>query len=623
LPAVVKTGKAKIEGIYRLLFAATDRTFWDQDKSGRAHDLDYDALLDFLEQEGFFMLDINETSMFVRVTDHRLLKELTWKKGVNLTVKRFLKTYTRKTVARPDVWRLCNKTAKLFGNQFLTGLDPLAGEFCRDTGDTVHLFFQNGAVQITAHSVRFLPYEQVKGLVWQENMSPHAYTGKYHLDLHGRLKADLRAAIKTQNARQKRIIRELLHAIDHRRSAPAAGPLDNDGIFGIINELMRGQIAAAEECERCGAEALARAAHLDAYAYEVYWQLYVGQKSEYEQVVEFLANDILDVEEGPEKRKAVTINNLPAYRFGLAHLVIKYNEPSNARCIVLADSNPTLTSNGRRGKKILLEALKYLRGEGCVVKEDGKALSNAQGDRFMYQMIRPNTEIVIIDDVDGEKFNFKGFYSVITDGMVIESKGANNPRWRFSFENNPKICITSNDPVYGDDLSSVDRAILLPVSDHFRRIGKSPRQVFGHTLYEGWEPDEWNRMYDFFIGIIQEYLQRPDPSVIPIVDLTIFNAHKLMLYVPDPMVNYLDTVEAGKDYVYDDVKNDIEAAGVKFRSKHEYTKTLHTYAQLRGYRLKKNTKDGRYISNKVQYLQFVQETPELNGMTHIKPRSTE
>jgi hypothetical protein len=227
---------------------------------------------------------------------------------------------------------------------------------------------------------------------------------------------------------------------------------------------------------------------------------------------------------------------------------------------------------------------------------------------------------VIIDDVDKD-FDFKGLYSAITDGLTVEAKGAGFSEFAFDFENNPKIAITTNHPCYGEDLSSVDRAMLLPVSDHFRRIRQTPYQVFGHTLFTDWDQAEWDRFYDFFVRIIQQYLQwqQRNPSIVPIVDLTVFNAYKLLLSVPESIITCLDDLKPDMDYKYDAIMQAIEDAGFKFRSKQEFSAYLHKYCQLKGYTLKTNTKDGRNMKNGVQYLCFTVVTPPMPGMNFEKP----
>ena len=130
-------------------------------------------------------------------------------------------------------------------------------------------------------------------------------------------------------------------------------------------------------------------------------------------------------------------------------------------------------------------------------------------------------------------------------------------------------------------------------------------------LFDDWDSDEWDCFFDYIIRIIQQYLQRSDPSVIPVIDLTIFNANKLLLKVPEPMVTYLDELQKEKDYERDEIIKDLEVLGIRFRTSQEFSKALHTYCRLRGYKLKHNTKDGRYISDGKQYVRLIPVTPDF------------
>lgn len=619
VPTLVSEAKAIMDAAHREIGIQDAQAFWVTGKNGLARDIDIDRLLSFLENKGFYMLDIYETSMFVNVVAENVCAETRWKKGVCTSVKRFLKKYCRKEIGRQDVWKVCASSGKLFGNQTLTGLDALDKAFCADSPSAVYLYFQNGALKITATQVEFLKYEQMPGLVWQENMSPHEYHGEYvGGTLLERLKTDLRKARKDKDGLRLKVLQVLIGEIETAKFRQKE-PLTEDAERDLVDMVRAWNEEATVACRTRPhnlANLSAEKSILAGYAGQT------PQMSVYEQFIEYVAKDQIEFEVTDDATKKPTprhidVDNRTAYHFALAHLAIQHNHQANARAIVLADSNPTAASNGRRGKKIILEAFKYLRGKKVVVKVDGKKFNHKE--RFMLQRVKPNTKVVIIDDVDTD-FDFKGLYSAITDGLTVEAKGAGFAEFAFDFEQNPKIAITTNHPCYGEDLSSVDRAILLPVSDYFRKQGKTPYQVFGHTLFNDWDPQEWDRFYDFFVRIIQQYLhwQNKNPSIVPIVDLTIFNAYKLLLSVPEAIITALDNLKPDVEYKYDAVMQAIEDAGFKFRSKQEFTAYLHKYCQLKSFRMGKNTKDGRLMRNNVQYLRLEPVTPPMPGMNFEK-----
>lgn len=598
--------KDVVEGLFRQSFIGPDQqTFWTQDATGIARSIEPDKFLHFMfETYGYAQLETNETVLFVQKI-RNVVKNTVWVKSTNKTMKDTLKAYCRQA-QRNDVWRVLLDTNKLFSYGMLTGLDTLENDFYRDTADTCTLFFQNGALRIQTTNVEFLPFDQIDKYVWDDQIAQHEYAGKYHRDWETVLRADLRQAMQARDTRRVRALRLILADVQTNRHAAPDARIE-------FSDLLHRRLAACEHLLEC----FQRGQRQDLYNQEAYEMDVIGEyevrtqdrKSEYQQFLEYVSSESIEEYTG----KVHHVDNLHVFEFAIAHALHAYNNPANMRAVILADSNPSFVSNGRRGKKVILDGLKHVRGSGVVVKEDGKAFDSG---RFKFQSIKPNTKILILDDVS-EDFDFKLFYSAITDGFVVEGKGF--ARFAFSFEDNPKLIVTTNHPPYGDDLSSADRVILLPVSDYFVRIGRTPRQVFGHMLYDDWDTDEWNRFFDYIVSLIQRYLRRPDPSVVPIADLTIFNANKLLLKVPEAMVDYLDNLVKEKDYEFDQVMRDIEGQGVKFRTTHEYSKALYTYCRLRGYKVKANMKDGRYISHGVRFLCLQHTTPELPGLKYEKP----
>ena len=317
-----------------------------------------------------------------------------------------------------------------------------------------------------------------------------------------------------------------------------------------------------------------------------------GRISEFERFVKLVSDEVVEEHE---------IRNQEAFEHGMASLCWHHNNVLQQKSVVIIDNDPGYFSDGRRGKKILLDALRFIRSnmqpEGVVVKEDGKAF----GGQFKFQRIRPNTKILIIDDVDDEKVNLKEFYSAITDGLVTEGKGLT--RFAFTPETSPKLCFTTNKPFFGMDRSSADRILILPMTDYFTQPDQKPAQVFGHALYYDWDNAEWGRFQDYMICIIQEAMRR-DPLHLPEPDLFVFNANRLMLEMPEALIAFFDEKQDDTDYDKDAVLGELKDRGFEFKKRGEFKTLLNTYCRLRGRELHKNTKDGRYIKNSVEYIRF-------------------
>ena len=587
-----------------------DWHFWNSNGVGAASGIESDRYLEFLKEEfGFYMIELNGVVLFVQ-NQKNILSENVWVKSTDKTIKDALKQYCQDQ-RRPDVWRLLVNKNKLFTPAMLTGLDTLPGDFYRDTHNTCSLFFQNGVIEITASRVLWKPYNEVNGYLWEDQISEHRYSGRYNRQYAQQIRTDLHAAMKSRQQTRVNVLRRILAAIQYHAKGDGHGRCSMDETMRILANMIDEACDAkkyAEQAQR--KEAIARETEEIQILETLYNDWKDDRKSEYERFLELVSSE--DIEE--YTGKMIHVNNKHAFEYAVSYLIHGHNSKANMRAVVLADSNPSFVANGRRGKGVILQAMKHIRGKGIVVKEDGKAFDNKQ---FKFQLVRPNTRLLILDDVP-EAFDFTMLFSAITDVFVIESKGI--ARIAFEFEDIPRIAITTNHPCYDEGVSSSDRSLLLPVADYFVKNGKTPFQVFGHMLFDDWDQEEWDRFFDYIIEITQRFLQRPDPSVVPEVDLSIFNANKLLLKVPEQMVNYLDALQIDKDYEHEQIKQDLTNLGLNFRTTNEFNRLLHTYCRLRGFKLKTNTKDGRYISNNIQYVCMQPTTPDMFDTKWKKPK---
>ncbi len=340
-------------------------------------------------------------------------------------------------------------------------------------------------------------------------------------------------------------------------------------------------------------------------AYDFDEDLKTQRRSEFERFIAHVSNEFVDGHH---------VNNQEAFEHGLASLCWHYNDVLQQKAVVVIDNDPSFYSDGRRGKRILMDALRYIRSngspEGVVIKEDGKAF----GGTFKFQRVKANTKILIVDDVDDETVNFKDFYSAITDGLVKEGKGMT--RFAFTPESSPKMVFTTNRPFFGMDRSSTDRLLILPMTDFFTREGHRPAQVFGHRLFYDWDAAEWARFHDYMICIIQEAMRR-DPLHLPEPDLSTFNANRILIEMPEMLIAFFDRLKDDVEYDKSALLEDLKEAGFEMKKQGEFKQTLDKYCRLRGRFLYKNTKDGRYKKNNVEYIRLVRtlwtESPSVQN----------
>lgn len=593
--------RAVQEDLANVAAGMTQHLPWVRFQNGDPVDIVDSEYLGCLDAAGFKMMELSQDALFVRV-QHQIVQETRWYKSINISVKQYIKALTDQTT---DLWNMVlSKGGRAFGHTMLTGMNTIQDtQFLHDTKACCHLFFQNGCLRVGAARVDFLSYQQLDGLVWQDSIIPYAYHGRYHLELSGQIRRDLYAAMKAKQQHRVNVLRRTLNQI-HYFEIEHQHPASDDDIFHLLDQMMSACMEAkAFFTSRPDLEVRENKeiAILDAYRR---LQEGDGQTCDYERFLEKVANESFTDEEGVTHH----INNKPVFEYGLYYLIHHYNDPVNRRAVVIVDNDPSFFADGRRGKRILLDGLRFSRSngtpDGCVITEDGK---NFEGT-FKFQRIKPNTKTLIIDDVDETKVSFKDFYSSITDGMVIEGKG--RIRFAFTLGTSPKLAFTTNRPFFSVDRSSTERLLVLPMTDYFTKEGCRPLQVFNHSLFYEWDQTEWNRFFDYIVRIIQENIGKTALEV-PNADLTVFNANRLMLEMHETLVNYLDELPRDTDHERSVIESKLQECGVTFK-RGDFRLHLEKYCRLRDLKLFKNTKDGRYKRNGIEYIRFDQ-TGDLFG----------
>lgn len=197
-------------------------------------------------------------------------------------------------------------------------------------------------------------------------------------------------------------------------------------------------------------------------------------------------------------------NNNP-HRFKALQTIIGYNlhtykDPGFAKSVVLVDegSNPD-EANGGTGKSLIVEAISKVR---TTIKQDGKRFGK-NNIRFLYQDVSEETKILAIDDID-RYFNWSFLFSVITTGMQVEQKGL--APFYIPFERSPKLLITTNYMVRGNDSSTKRRFIEFEIYPYYSDK-KTPRDDFKKSFFFDWTQEEWNQFYSFMAQCVNVYLQ--------------------------------------------------------------------------------------------------------------------
>lgn len=181
----------------------------------------------------------------------------------------------------------------------------------------------------------------------------------------------------------------------------------------------------------------------------------------------------------------------------IGYLLHKYKDPARPYAVILAEETDNEAEGGGTGKGILVKALSFLINTERV---DGK---NFKLDKnFAFQRVNLDTRLVSIEDVR-RNVDFEGFFSIITEGITVEKK--NKDELYIPFRDSPKILFTTNYTISNSSKAAQRRQKVLEFAPFFGPR-YTPKDHFGHNLFDDWDKDEWNRFYNLMFACVSIYL---------------------------------------------------------------------------------------------------------------------
>ena len=211
------------------------------------------------------------------------------------------------------------------------------------------------------------------------------------------------------------------------------------------------------------------------------------------------------------------ILSLESLETSFGYLCHRYKDVSNTKLCLFVDSLKeeniaengcsNISSNGGTGKSLLLNQCLNQMMNCCIV--DGKQFNPKS--QFGFQQLIDEDSVMLIDDVD-KKFDIENLYSVITGSIEIERKFKD--RVSLSFENAPKIAISSNYAVGSTGTSFSRRVHVHQLSDYWSNLLKTkqlnPSDVLpnGRLFSKTWSEEQWNQFYTYLFKCIQKYLTK-------------------------------------------------------------------------------------------------------------------
>jgi len=185
----------------------------------------------------------------------------------------------------------------------------------------------------------------------------------------------------------------------------------------------------------------------------------------------------------------------------LGYGIHTYKKQRLAKLIYACDANEGELDglmSGGSGKNLYQKALGYVRS---VVEIDGKDFDKR--DKFKFQTIKDDTQIVIIDDFESD---VKELFTKITGGFSVEKKSLHKKV--INFEDSPKIFVSSNSAPKGFSDSYARRLHILEFSSYYNH-GHTPTDDFGEKDFfsDDWNQKDYNCLYSFLFNCVQIYLK--------------------------------------------------------------------------------------------------------------------
>lgn len=211
----------------------------------------------------------------------------------------------------------------------------------------------------------------------------------------------------------------------------------------------------------------------------------------------------------------------------IGYILHNFKDPANPRAVILTDEVISDNPEGGVGKGVFIKGLSKIKN---MVTMDGKNFTSNKS--FLWQRVTLATQILALEDVS-KLFNFEKLFSLITEGIEVEKK--NKDSFYIPYATSPKILITSNYVIQGSGASHDRRRIEIELKQYYKP-DYSPRDKFGHNLYDDWSIHEWNLFDNFMMYCVHQYLVHGIAK--PLNKNLSFK--KLKNAVPDMFIEWMD-----------------------------------------------------------------------------------
>lgn len=281
---------------------------------------------------------------------------------------------------------------------------------------------------------------------------------------------------------------------------------------------------------------------------------------------------------------------LLAKMYAIGYLLHSTKDPSMPFIVWVLENNVLgdEASSGGSGKSFIGATIKILKH---IVNLDGRNRHLTENQHYL-ERVDEDTDILWLDDAV-KYFDFDSFYTLATGTMIVNSKHIKSKE--LSFDESPKIAITSNFAPARFDESTLRRLLFVPMSDYYHQKTEfndydETRRIsddFGCNLFgPDYTPEQWNLDINFLIDCLQFFLQEKARGKVVYADLkNIYSRINLSImgdqfnewaegyFLPDgPNLDIM----LRKSEVFNDF---VSATGLKLWSSSKFTRALQSFVR--------------------------------------------
>lgn len=201
-----------------------------------------------------------------------------------------------------------------------------------------------------------------------------------------------------------------------------------------------------------------------------------------------------------------TYRHMISKMLSIGYVMQDYKDLSQMKAIIAMDGaeSEVGASEGGTGKSIFGTMFENILPTEVL---DGKD-KNLTNDKFLYDGVEDWIKVIVFDDCR-VNLDFEHFLSQITRGLTVNWKG----KTKFKMVPPPVLLFLTNHAVNGRDNSTLRRQYTIAFSDYFG-AWKTPKDEFGHQLFQEWDKVQWNLFYNYIALCGKEYMKHGLAKVI-------------------------------------------------------------------------------------------------------------